>query len=379
MRGELFRTFRKVLTEKMLEGYNRRVYATEDRLNGPRNILFVRLSAIGDVANCLPALRLLKKNFPEARITWAAEQPSAGLLRGDPDIDEVFVVRRREWTYGLVNPVNAAGMAAGFGYLRSRRFDVTLDFQGNLRSGVVTIASGARVRIGFTCGRVKEYSHVFCTRHVPLTRTAMHRIRKNLTLLGALGIEPEEMPAGLRVGADEAGTAGDFLQRQGLGGKRLVVLHPGVSKFGAFKQWSPEGFGEVARRLADSKGTAVVVSWGPGERKLAEKVVELSGGAALLGPKPHGLRELAYLLGECTMFVGGDTGPLHIAAATGTPVVAIFGPKDPDIYGPAGNGHQVVRKELECSPCVLRTCPNPRCMKLITADEVYDACMRILG
>jgi heptosyltransferase-1 len=348
-------------------------------LTGPRNILFVRLSAIGDVVNCLPALRLLKKHYPAARVTWAAEQPSASLLKGDPDIDEVFVVKRREWTYGLTSPANVAGMAAGFGYLRSRHFDVTLDFQGNLRSGVVTLASGARIKAGFTCGRVKEYSHLFCTRHVHLPRKGVHRIQRNLVLLTALGIEPEELPAELSVGENEAGTAGEFLREKGISGKQVVIVHPGVSKFGAFKQWSPERFGEVARRLADASRRAVIVSWGPGERELAEKVVELSGGKAILGPEPHGLRELAYLLGRSTMFVGGDTGPLHIAAAAGTPVVAIFGPKDPDMYGPAGNGHQVVRKEIECSPCVLRTCPDPRCMKLITVDEVYDACMRILG
>ena len=344
-----------------------------------RNILFVRLSAIGDVVNCLPALRLFKKHYPDAHVTWAAEQPSASLLKGDPDIDEVFVVKRREWTYGLVNPANIIGMTAGFRYLRSRRFDVTLDFQGNLRSGVVTIASGARVRVGFTTGRVKEHSHVFCTKHVYLPRAGMHRIRKNLVLLTALGIEPEEMPAGLKVGEDEAGQAGEFLHEKIPDGKKLIIIHPGVSKFGAFKQWSPEGFGEIAGRLAQADNRAVVISWGPGEKELAEKIVDLSGGKALLGPEPHGLRELAYLLGESSMFVGGDTGPLHIAAAVGTPVVAIFGPKDPDTYGPAGSGHQIVRREIECSPCILRTCPDPKCMRLITADEVYEACMKILG
>jgi len=187
------------------------------------------------------------------------------------------------------------------------------------------------------------------------------------------------LPAGLDVRPGDGEKAREFLKDKKLDGRQIVAIHPGVSRFGAFKQWMPEGFAEVARRLAHAKNRAVIVTWGPGERALAAQVVKLSGGGAMLGPEPHGLPELAYLLKQSALFIGCDTGPLHIAAAMQTPVVAIFGPKDPKVYGPAGEGHVVVRKDIDCSPCQRRVCPDPRCMRMITADEVYDACVRILG
>jgi ADP-heptose:LPS heptosyltransferase len=207
----------------------------------------------------------------------------------------------------------------------------------------------------------------------------MHRVQKNLLLLEALGIKPELLPAGLRVESGDGERVDEFIKEKSLSGKDIVTIHPGVSKFGTFKQWMPERFAEVAKRLAALKSKTVIITWGPGERKLAQQVVSLAGGAPLLGPEPHGLRELAYLLQRSVLFVGCDTGPLHIAAAVGTPVVALFGPKDPAIYGPAGENHVVVRKELECSPCQRRTCPDPRCMRLLTVDDVHDACMKALA
>ncbi len=342
-------------------------------------ILLVRLSAIGDVINCLPALRLLKRESPGARVTWAAEAPSASLLEGDRDIDEVFVVKRREWTTGLFDNGNLLSLVRAFRELRERRFDLAIDFQGNFRSGIVTFGSGARVRVGFTAGRVKEYSHVFYTKNVYLPKPPMHRTWRNLTLLEAIGIRRQVLPAGLEVGPGDGAAARAFIRESRIGTKDIVVLHPGVSEFGAFKQWQAEKFAELAKLLGKRRRTAVLVSWGPGERALAERVVRGSGGSVMMGPEPRGLRELAYLLSKTALFVGGDTGPLHIAAALGRPVVALFGPKDPAVYAPLGEGHVVVRKELECSPCQLRSCPDPRCMKLITVDDVYDACMSILG
>lgn len=360
--------------------YNNLRFSVRERclLGKFRNVLLVRLSAIGDIVNCLPALRLLKRAYPGVRVTWAAEQPSASLLKGDPDIEEVFLVRRREWTRGILNAGNMASFGAAFGYLRRKRFDLAIDFQGNLRSGVVTFGSGARVRIGFTAGRVKEHSHLFYTRHAVSPRAAIHRIERNLLLLRAIGIEPRVLPARLTVGPEDARGSIIFLKEKNLDDRQFTTLHPGVSKFGAFKQWNADGFAEVARRLVQQRKMKVVVTWGPGERALAEKIVKMSGEGVMLGPEPAGLRELAYLLGKSALFVGCDTGPLHIAAAAGTPAVAIFGPKDPSIYAPAGNGHRVVRRELPCSPCERRTCADPKCMQLITPDEVYGACLSIL-
>jgi ADP-heptose:LPS heptosyltransferase len=159
-----------------------------------------------------------------------------------------------------------------------------------------------------------------------------------------------------------------------------VILHPGVSAFGAFKAWRIEGYAALARSLKAKQGARVAVAWGGGaELEAAKQVVKLAEGAAELAPETRSILDLAALLKRAALFVGADSGPLHLAAALGTRVVGLYGPKDPRTYGPYWENARVVRKGVKCSPCTLRRCARPECMTLLTANEVQEAALAALA
>jgi ADP-heptose:LPS heptosyltransferase len=157
-----------------------------------------------------------------------------------------------------------------------------------------------------------------------------------------------------------------------------VSIHPGTSEFGAFKRWPGPSYAALADRLTAELDASVVVTWGPRERGVAEDVIRQMTRQGILGPQTRSVKDLSALLEHVDLFIGGDTGPMHIASAMGTPVVAIFGPKDPAIYGPYGEKRLIVRKDLPCSPCTKRRCDNPICMTSVTPDDVLEAARRAL-
>jgi lipopolysaccharide heptosyltransferase I len=351
----------------------------------PRRLLIVRLSALGDVIHVLPALDALRRALPEAHIAWLVEDRAATLLAGHPQLDRVHVLPRARLAATLFRerrPLAAAeGLAAFFGALRRERFDTAIDFQGNLRSGLATLLSGARRRVGFGRGFAKEGSHLLTNVHVAGFSRRSHKVERNLALVAALGIDTAGARARIAVPPDARARAAAFLAPLGPG--PFVAIHPGVSKFGAFKQWAPERYAEVARALAARRAARAVVTWGPGERELALRVVSLSEGAAALGPETASLLDLAALFERCAAVAGCDTGPVHLAAALGVEVIGLYGPKDPRIYGPwvasRGGPAEVIWKHVHCSPCTLRWCGNVICMDAIGPGEVAAALERAVA
>jgi lipopolysaccharide heptosyltransferase I len=349
----------------------------------PRKLLIVRLSALGDVVHVLPALDALRRGLPEAHIAWLVEERAASLLEGHPQLDRVHVLPRGRAVAALLRerrPIAAAAALSGFfGALRRERFDAAIDFHGNLRSGLATLLSGARRRIGFARGFCKEGSHVFTNEHVRPPGRRIHKVEKNLALVRALGLGTEAARARLAIPPAARRRADELLG--GLGRGALVGLHPGVSKFGAFKQWPPARYAAVARALAERGLARALVTWGPGERELAAEVVALAPGAALLAPETGSILELAALYERCAAVLGCDTGPVHLAAALGVPVVGLYGPKDPRVYAPWGGAGpaDTIWKEVHCSPCTLRWCGNVICMDAIAAEEVTAAVERAIA
>jgi ADP-heptose:LPS heptosyltransferase len=163
------------------------------------------------------------------------------------------------------------------------------------------------------------------------------------------------------------------LAARGLADARYAVLVPGTSAFGAFKRWPAARFGDLARRLRDERRLAVLVSFGPGERPLAEEVVSASSGGAALAPETKSLAELTALLRRASLVVGADCGPVAMAGVLGVETIALFGPKDPDIYRPPGPRVRVAWKRVYCSPCRLRQCDDPICMTTMTPADVLAA------
>lgn len=366
------------------------------RASGPRGtggrFLVVRLSALGDVLHALPAVAALRVARPEARIEWLVEDRFAAILEGHPAIDRVRVVPRTRWRRDLRRPWKWPGLvldAVRFvGGLWGGRFDAAIDLQGNAKSGLWSLLSGAPARFGFASGDVREGNGLLTNRHVRVPAGAVHRVDRALALVGA-AVGRAALPyvtAPIARSGDERERVDRMLSDAGAPMRGFAVLHPGSSGFGSFKRWPPERFGELARRLG-AEGTRCVVTVGPGEAELGAEVLAAARGSAVVLAPPD-LRSLAELVSRASVFVSADTGPLHVAAAEGVAVVALFGPKDAAIYGPyrppvggraAGVGCVVTSTGVGCRPCVLRRCPDPVCMTSIDVAVVADRVRQIVA
>lgn len=346
-----------------------------------RRILIVRLSALGDVINTLPVLRPLRSTFPDAHIAWLAESEWADLLDGHPLLNDVILLERKQWQkqlLGLHQPGQALADARRFfSALRRRRFDLVVDFQGNLRSGVAAWLTGAPVRVGFDRGAAKEFSYLFANRRVPLDGRAVHRVERNLALLASVVGNVTDEGAELFIPPADEEYIDRFLGARRRGRGPLVVIHPGVSRFGVYKRWPAERFAELAEELYRAKSADLVLTWGPGERPLVQEIAAQAP-HTLVGPQTSSLKQLAALLRRGALFVGCDTGPTHLAALVGTPVVALYGPKDPKVYGPHRVRHRIAQKDLPCRPCTRRVCDDPKCMTQISVGEVLEAALSLL-
>lgn len=349
-----------------------------------RRILIVRLSALGDVVHALPLLDALRRARPDAWIGWLVEERNASVLVGHPQLDRVFVWSRRELSALLRRGRVLAALRLALRNLRELRaagFEVSIDAQCNLRSSLLARLSGAPRRIGFAPPYTKEKAHWLATERVAVPDGGQLKVERNLALLGPLGIDGHGARPRLAV-PEDARIAARAL-RGSLPATEVVALHPGVSGFGAIKQWAPERYAGVARRLSAERGALCLVTWGPGERALAEGIVQASQGAAQLAPETRSLLELAALYEVCDAVVGGDTGPVHLAAALGVPVVGLYGPKDPAVYAPwdglRGRAATTVWKHVHCSPCTLRRCGNVICMPAIGVEDVTHAVGRVLA
>ena len=340
--------------------------------DAPR-ILFVRLSAVGDVINTLPALEALRRGLPGAFIGYAVEDRAHDLISNHPSINRVHLYRRRRWARYLHQPIHWWEALTEFSQycreIRREKYAIALDFQGNLKGAMHALFSGARRRVGFSRGHCKENNYFFNNEHVtpPGGTEKINRVEKFLSLIGHLGIPITS--AGYRLPETRDGRArvDAFLADQRL--KDYAVIHPGTSDFGALKRWRPERFAELAERIGRSTPLKPVISWGPGERPLAEEIVAGSKGAAVLAMETKNILDLAELIRSARLYVGCDSGPLHLSSAVATPSVALFGPKDPRTYGPYNPHHRVVLKgEL-----------GQGSMEAITVDDAFAAVQDLLS
>jgi ADP-heptose:LPS heptosyltransferase len=342
-------------------------------------ILLVRLSAIGDVLQCLHGLAALRAARPGASIHWLVEDRCAAVLEGHPHLDGVVVFERRALRRELARPW--LWPAAALRVLRLRRAlralrpEVAVDLQGNLKGALLARLSGAPRRIGLAAGQGgREAAHRFATEGVPLPDPPVHRADRALALLRPLGAAPGGAIGARPAGVEAAGPwAEESLAALGLRRGGFAVLHPGVSGFAELKRWPAPRYADLARRLRDARGLPVILTAGPGEGALADDVAAASAGAARRGPETRNLAELGAILERAAVVVGADTGPVHLAALLGVPTVALFGPKDPAIYAPRGPRVRVVWKRVWCSPCRLRRCGDPVCMTEMGVDEVLPA------
>src|SRR5207249_3228 len=338
-----------------------------------KNILVIKLRYIGDVLLATPVLRALRDRFPDAGLTMVVNRGTEDILKWNPDVNEVLVVDR-----------GAPGAQFRFlGELRRRRFDCVIDLTDGDRSAILARLSGALVRVGFN--EEHRWRGLLYTSVVSTGQQVVHRIERDLEALRPLGIEPKVGPLVLRTSSqdDEEGVA--LLREIGPeesstdGARPLVMMHPGARYW--FKAWPAERFAELADRLTDACGCRVLVGGDAHDKPVAEAIQARARSAPTVLAGRTTLLQLAAILKRCALFVGNDNGPMHMAAALGVPVVALFGPSDPLVWGPRGRRLEVLYKGLDCRRCFHPTCyrGEESCMKLITVDEVFAAAEHCLA
>jgi predicted lipopolysaccharide heptosyltransferase III len=333
------------------------------------NILVIKLRYIGDVLLATPVLAALRERFPSARVTMLVNAESEPVVRCNPHLDEVLAVDRR----GLREQIRFVRA------LRRHRYDCVVDLTDGDRSALLTALSGAPVRVGFNWEhrwRGLLYSHVI--RHRP----ELHRLERDLEAVRALGFDPKLHPVMLRTSQQDEEEAVRLLASSGLDESErrtpLVMLHPGARYW--FKAWPAERFAELAARLA-AAGCRMLVGGGHQDVAAAERIAEGAPTAVSIVAGRASLLQFAALLKRCALFIGNDNGAMHVAAAMGTPIVALFGPSNPAEWGPRASRVSVVYKGLDCRPCFHPTCDRgeQNCMRQISVDEVFAQASQLLS
>ncbi|MCS7239231.1 MAG: glycosyltransferase family 9 protein [Thermoguttaceae bacterium] len=330
-------------------------------------ILILRLSSLGDVVLTLPVLCALRKAFPRAWLAWACEPAPARLLRLHPDLDQLIIVPKR-W---LLRPFAIAKLC---GQLRRVRFQWAIDVQGLTKSALLGRLAGACRQVTFATRDARELSPLLATDLV--YPRASHIVERNLQLLQVLGVS--EVAPEFRVPAFPQ-SAERIRAWRGQAGwpERFAIINPGAAW--SSKRWPPERFGAVARYLAAKWAVPSLVVWGsPSEHALAEEVVAHSAGAAAVAP-PTSLEDLVELARQAALFLSADTGPLHLAAAVGTPCVGLYGPWPAERCGPYGAQHLSVQKMRLDAPSHVRRKASPQFMLAIDVPTVCAACDQILS
>ena len=361
---------------------------------GPRRILVVKLADLGDLLTATPALRALRETFPTARIDALVTPSSATLLRGSDAVDRVipfdkFAFDRMQGTLSAL----PKGLALGR-RLRAARYDTLMLLHhlttayGTAKYAALALASGAPVRAGLDNGR-----GWFLTHRAPDDGFgARHEVDYWLSVVATLGASNPRPRLELVIPPEAEAAAAERWAAFGLEGRQVTVLHPGSGAFSLARRWPAERYAALGDRLAEERDLAVVVLAGPapGESELAEAVARgMRHPAALLSGVPS-VQELAALLGRAALFVGNDSGVMHLASTVECPIVAVFGPTNYRAWGPYppdSPRHAVVREPLACSPCIHRGhsfgtpsgCPARTCLDIVTVEMVFETATRVLN
>ncbi len=332
-------------------------------------IAIVKLSSLGDVIHALPVASALRAAFPDAHLSWVVEVRESAILRDHPALNALVSVdtrrwRRAIWARGGVREVKGE-VADLYRRMRGARFDVAIDLQGLIKSGVLTAATRAPLRIGFSPFRCWEpLNALFTNRRVTPPVSARHVVDQYCALLEPLGVRNTAVSFTIPRSAVAEGRIAEFFAAEGIKPHdRVAALIPGARR--ANKRWPIFHFRALADRLCADAGSRVVVVWGPGEEGIARAIASGLWSKPVVAP-PTDLDELTALLRRCAVLVGGDTGPIHLAAAVGTPAVGLHGPTSAERnrpYGPRCRGLQ--------SPDGL--------MASITPDAVFETTVELLA
>jgi heptosyltransferase-1 len=324
-------------------------------IKNPKKILIIKPSSLGDVVHSFPFLNAVRTRFPKTEIHWVIAKGLEGLLEGHPMINRLWIINKDTWKKikNLKGTINEFKVL--FRELKKERFDLIIDLQGLLRSGIITSATGAPVRIGFS--EAREGSRVFYTDKIKGGKD-IHAVDRYLKIAAFLGCDTSDVcfPFPLYKQSSPI-TLPSF--------EDYAVLVPGARW--KTKRWSPDNFGELSSRLPLNS----VIVGNKKESDIANIIVSRSDGKSISLAGKTDLKELIEIMRGAKFVVSNDSGPMHIAAALGIPVFAIFGPTNPLRTGPYGKGHTIIKEDISCAPCFKRTCSDIKCMNNLSVNKVY--------
>lgn len=331
-----------------------------------RNILIIKLRSIGDVILATPVIENLRNAYPEATIDFLTERPCYPIIKSHPDLNEVIVFNR---TY-IQNLSWHKSLRENLGFfkkLRDKKYDLVFDLFGNPRSALFALATGAKHRVGFAFrGRKYAYNKIVQPRG-----DQVHEVLFNLDALKEIGIPIESTKLFVEVDDINSAYIESYWQEKGLVSKAVI----GVNASGGWytKRWPLQSFAKLADLLIENHQVKILLLWGPGEKQDAEAIANMMQREAMLAPQSD-LNKLAAILSRIDLLVSNDSGPMHLAAAAGTPVVGIYGPTRPELQGPWGEIHTIVRKDgLDCLGCNGVACKikSHDCMQKLEVETVF--------
>jgi heptosyltransferase-2 len=327
-----------------------------------KKVLIRGVNWIGDTVITLPAIRGIRDVFPGAHLEILLKPHLASLFKQCTFLDACLFYPEGSG-YDLIRKEKKL-----IEKIREKKFDLAVIFPRSLRSSLIPYLARIPFRVGFQ----SSHRGIFLTHGLRETQELLrcHQVEYYYHIARALGTrEPWDLPE-LSIGREEHSWAHAFLQHAGIADNHLVIAINAGSTYGVAKCWQPEKFAELARRLTNNRSIKIILIGGNNNASLVDALALHLDGRAFKAVG-HDLLNLAALLKRCHLVISNDTGPMHIAAAVGTPVVALFGSTNPTTTGPLGKEHHIVRKDIQCSPCLKRKCPeNHACMSFISVDEV---------
>ncbi len=345
-----------------------------------KNILIIKLSSIGDVVHALPFLEALKNSYPDSRIDWLVEEEASQVISGHPAINRVIISGRKRWQKEILNPTKffkvSSEAISFYKNLRFSSYDIVIDLQGLFRSGFLTALSRGKRKIGMSGAR--EGASFFLKEPPVAVDYDQHAIDRYLKVAGQLGCNTGDRKGEIPVSEQDKKLA-DSIFASFSEGKPLIAVNP-MAKWKT-KLWDSDKFSELAEKLQKEIDCRIIFTGSMQDRPVIEEIIKQTGikeDKIINLAGSTGLKELAYLYSGCSVLICTDTGPMHIAAAMGCRVVALFGPTAPLRTGPYGNGHIIIRSGIDCSPCFKKECRDVKCMGDITVNAVFDAARSII-
>ena len=334
-------------------------------------ILIVLMGAIGDVVRGLPIAVRIKQTWPESHVTWAVEPISRGLVENHSAIDRVLVFERSK---------GMSGYAAFVRKMRGYTYDVCLDLQRHFKSGCTSRLSGATQRLGFDRGNAREFNWLFNTHRLPTQDRFSPKIDQFQAFGDVLGlVEMEPLEFGLRASDEESEKIGSLLPQTPSSTSFAAML---LGSTWSSRLWFPKRYAEVGNTLWEERGIASLLIGAENEKEMAAEIcAEMPAEAVVNLTGKTKLRELVAVFERCIVAIGSDSGPMHIAAAVGLPVVSLWGATSPRRSGPYGSENLMLQSAIGCSPCYLRTCPKLRrlCMEDLPSAAVLAALQKALA